>query len=79
MHMIRSTAASQLTCCGTQDAHILGVDPNSAMLPFYQDSAEQAGIQPEQLSFADGLAERLPADDNSQDLVSCTLVSQALE
>ena len=49
------------------------------MLPFYQDSAEQAGFRPDQLSFADGLAERLPADDDSQDLVSCTLVGRVTQ
>ena len=66
---------AQTNSSGVQDARVLGVEPNSAMLPFYQDSAEQAGLRPDQLSFANGLAEELPAEDASQDLVSCTLVS----
>ena len=58
-----------------QGVHITGVDPNSAMLPFAQDSAEQAGLGTDQLSFANGIAEQLPGTAETADLVVCTLVS----
>ena len=49
----------------------LGVEPNPYMYPYLRTAAARAGLQAD---LRPGMAERLPADDNSMDAVVSTLV-----
>ena len=49
----------------------LGVEPNPFMYPHLKAAAARAGLQ---IDLRPGMAERLPADDNSMDAVVSTLV-----
>ena len=49
----------------------LGVEPNPYMVPHLKKAAARAGVQ---VDLRPGVAERLPADDNSMDAVVSTLV-----
>ncbi len=49
----------------------LGVEPNPYMYPYLRQAASKAGLQAD---LRPGLAERLPAEDNSMDAIVSTLV-----
>jgi len=51
--------------------HWLGVEPNPYMYPHLRTAAARAGLQ---VDLRPGMAERLPAEDNSMDAVVSTLV-----
>jgi ubiquinone/menaquinone biosynthesis C-methylase UbiE len=54
-----------------KDARWVGVEPNPYMVPYLRKAAEQAGLK---IEIRSGLAEKLPADDQSVDTVVSTLV-----
>jgi len=53
-----------------KDCHWIGVEPNPFMHPYLRQAAERAGLKIEVRS---GLAEKLPAEDQSMDAVVSTL------
>ena len=61
-----------------QGVRVTGVEPNLAMNSFARATAEAQGLQPDQLHFAAGRAERLPLQSASVDLAVCTLVRRLL-
>lgn len=76
---IASLAASSTNidsiCHPSQDINLTGVDPNTQMLPYLTDTCTQQGFPSSHLTFTQGVAEALPLEDESQDVVISTLVS----
>lgn len=54
--------------------HVTGVDPNPEMEGYLLANAQKAGLPAHKLTLVRGLAERLPVEDESQDVVIMTLV-----
>eukprot|EP00878_Enallax_costatus_P006565 GHUV01006883.1.p1 GENE.GHUV01006883.1~~GHUV01006883.1.p1 ORF type:complete len:244 (+),score=36.49 GHUV01006883.1:208-939(+) len=57
-----------------KDINLTAVDPNTQMLPYLTAATAEQGFPASQLTFAQGVAEALPLDDESQDVVISTLV-----
>ncbi|KAL6911474.1 hypothetical protein ACP4OV_000279 [Aristida adscensionis] len=54
--------------------NVIGVDPNKHMQDYARKAAVSAGLSSSNFTFKRGVAEALPAEDNSMDLVIGTLV-----
>lgn len=55
-----------------------GVDANQEMTPYALEAAAIAGLPADRLRLVTGDAQALPLEDDSFDLVVCTLVSSAM-
>ncbi|CAL4967061.1 unnamed protein product [Urochloa decumbens] len=54
--------------------NVIGVDPNKHMEVYARSAAVSAGLPPSSFTFKRGVAEALPSEDNSMDVVIGTLV-----
>lgn len=57
-----------------KDIQLAAVDPNPEMLHYLKATCEEVGFPVEQVSWQQGVAEELPLQDSSQDVVISTLV-----